>query len=129
MALRGENPPPARHEGRATSLQSSIAESGSVPGLSESNAYNVLPWTNGRCMVWDFTCPDTLAASRLDRAVFSASAVASDAETRKSSKYLGVNVLFRVRIAVETLGRGTRRRGVRLLLRPWPPHRCSNFET
>jgi len=55
---------------------------------------NVLPWTNGRCMVWDFTCPDTLAASRLDRAVFSASAVANDAETRKSSKYRSLASMY-----------------------------------
>jgi len=42
---------------------------------------------------------------------------------------LGVNVLFRARIAVETLGRGTRRRGVCLLLWPWPLHHCSEFGT
>src|SRR5664279_2393093 len=29
----------------------------------------MLPWANGHCMVWDFTCPDTLAASHLNRAV------------------------------------------------------------
>ena len=29
----------------------------------------VLPWANGRCMVWDFTCPDTLATSHLNHAV------------------------------------------------------------
>ena len=30
---------------------------------------HVLPWANGRCMAWDFTCPNTLAASHLNRAV------------------------------------------------------------
>ena len=27
------------------------------------------PWKEGHCLVWDFICPDTLAASHLDRAV------------------------------------------------------------
>ena len=31
----------------------------------------VLPWANGRCLVWDFTCSDTMAASHLNRAVVS----------------------------------------------------------
>ena len=58
-------------------------------------------------MVWDCTCPDTLAASHLDRAVLSASAVANDAETRKSSKYrslIGVNVLFRACSSRDAIG-------------------------
>lgn len=65
----------------------------------------VLPWANGRCLVWDFTCPDTLAASHLNRAVMSPGAVANYAENRKSSKYLSLsaNYCF-VPVAVETLG-------------------------
>lgn len=65
----------------------------------------VLPWANGRCLVWDFTCPDTLAASHLNRAVMSPGAVANYAENRKSSKYssLSANYCF-VPVAVETLG-------------------------
>ena len=65
----------------------------------------VLPWTNGRCMVWDFTCPDTLAASHLNRAVLNAGAVANDSERRKSSKYRSLAALYSfMPVAVETLG-------------------------
>jgi hypothetical protein len=66
---------------------------------------SVLPWANGRCLVWDFTCPDTLAVSHLNRAVLSPSAVANDAEHRKTMKYRSLASLYRFTpIAVETLG-------------------------
>jgi len=59
----------------------------------------VLPWANGRCIVWDFTCP-TLAASNLNCA--SPGAVA---ESRKSSKYLSLSAQYHsVPIAFEPLG-------------------------
>ena len=65
----------------------------------------VLPWANGRCLVWDFTCPDTLAASHLNRAVVSPGTVANDAEDRKTAKYLTLAPLYSFKpIAVETLG-------------------------
>jgi len=55
--------------------------------------------------VWDFTCRDTLAASRLNRVVLSLGAVAYDAESRKSSKYFSLSAQYRfVPIALETLG-------------------------
>ena len=64
-----------------------------------------MPWANGRCMVWDFTCPDTLAASYLNRAVVSPGAVANDAEDRKSSKYRSLAGYYSFKpVAVETLG-------------------------
>jgi len=46
----------------------------------------IVPWARGRCLVWDFTCPDTLAASHLNRAVVGPGAVATDAEEKKKSK-------------------------------------------
>ena len=65
----------------------------------------VIPWANGRCAVWDFTCPDTLATSHLDRAVLRAGAVASDAETRKSMKYSFLSAQYSfIPVAVESLG-------------------------
>jgi len=30
----------------------------------------VLLWANGRCMIWVFACPDTLATSRLNRSCY-----------------------------------------------------------
>ena len=64
-----------------------------------------VPWANGRCLVWDFTCPDTLAASHLNRAVLGSGVVANDAESRKSIKYSSLSALYRfIPIAIETLG-------------------------
>jgi hypothetical protein len=65
----------------------------------------VLPWANGRCLVWDFTCPDTLAASHLNKAILCPGAVANEAENRKITKYSSLSAQYRfVPIAVETLG-------------------------
>ena len=71
--------------------------SANVPALLEPSSLSiddgkrpdgltVQPWSNGRCMIWDFTCPDTLAVSHLNRAVIGPSSVANDAEGRKSGK-------------------------------------------
>ena len=65
----------------------------------------VLPWANGRCLVWDFTCPDTLAASHLNRAVLGPSTVANDAESRKSTKYRSLSAMYSFSpVAVESSG-------------------------
>ena len=40
---------------------------------------SIVPWTRGRALMWDFTCPDTLALSHLNRAVVGPSAVANEA--------------------------------------------------
>ena len=62
-------------------------------------------WANGSCLVWNFTCPDTLAASHLNRAVVSPRSVANDAEDRKTVKYLTLALLYNfMPIAVEILG-------------------------
>jgi len=47
----------------------------------------LMPWANGRCLLWDFTCSHTLTASFLNRAVLGPSNVACDAEKRKICKY------------------------------------------
>jgi len=41
------------------------------------------PWTEGRYLVWDLTCPVTFATSHLNRAVTGAEAVASEAQAKK----------------------------------------------
>ena len=90
--------------------------SASVPAMLEPNSLSrddgkrpdgltVMPWANGRCLVWDFTCSDTLAASHLNRAVVSPGAVADFAERRKSEKYRSLSPFYSFTpIAVETLG-------------------------
>jgi hypothetical protein len=63
------------------------------------------PWRNGRCLVWDFTCPDTLAPSHWNAAVTGPGVVAGEAEVRKKTKYSQLSVMYCfVPIAVETLG-------------------------
>jgi len=65
----------------------------------------LIPWSGGHSMIWDFTCPDTLAPSHLQRTMFTAGAAASSAESRKISKYadMGQAHIF-IPVAMETLG-------------------------
>ena len=65
----------------------------------------MIPWQNGKPLVWDATCPDTLAISYRSQATSSAGAVADLAEGRKAEKYssLGVGYSF-TPVAIETLG-------------------------
>ena len=65
----------------------------------------IVPWERGKALVWDATCPDTLASSYSVRASREAGAVASYAEDRKDDIYanLNPNHIF-VPVVVETLG-------------------------
>ena len=93
-----------------------VLVSANVPSLLEPNSLchedgkrpdglTVLPWANGHCLVWDFTCPNTLAASHLNRAVLGSGIVANDTESRKSTKYSSLSALYCfIPIAIETLG-------------------------
>jgi hypothetical protein len=66
---------------------------------------SLTPWSKGRCLVWDFTCPDTLAPSHLDTAVSGPGVLATEAEGRKCMKYTSLSATYCfVPIAVETLG-------------------------
>ena len=62
-------------------------------------------WKEGKPLVWDVTCPDTLALSYRAQATSSAGAVADLAEGRRVDKYssLGVGYYF-TPIAIETFG-------------------------
>jgi len=65
----------------------------------------VLPWANDRCMIWHFTCPDTLAISHLNRSVLFAGAAANEAERRKMMKYCSLSARYSfVQVAVKSLG-------------------------
>jgi hypothetical protein len=65
------------------------------------------PWHCGRYLVWDFTCPDTLAPSHLSQSSLAAGAAAARAEALKQTKYAELvssgDFIF-APIAVETLG-------------------------
>ena len=65
------------------------------------------PWSAGRYLVWDFTCPGPLASSHLRQSSLHTGSAAASAEAHKPSKYselasLGNYVFFAV--AIETLG-------------------------
>lgn len=65
------------------------------------------PWAGGRYLVWDFTCPDTVAPSHLLQSSREAGSAAAGAETRKVSKYRAImasgDYIF-TPVAIETLG-------------------------
>jgi hypothetical protein len=63
------------------------------------------PWSKGRCLVWDFTCSDTLASSHVNKTSLSACASAADAEDAKIRKYSTLVSQYEFApIGVETLG-------------------------
>ena len=65
------------------------------------------PWSRGQSLVWDFTCPDTLAPSHLNQSSMAAGSAAEGAEEIKRNKYRELaeapEYVF-VPIAIETLG-------------------------
>ena len=63
------------------------------PGLSRSDGkrpdgMTLVPWSLGRLLIWDATCPDTYAVSYRGQATTEAGCVAAHAEERKSGKYV-----------------------------------------
>ena len=104
-----------RHAAVNDLIRRSLSSAG-VPSRLEPSSLNrsdgkrpdglsMIPWKDGRCMIWDFTCPDTLAKSHLDLAVSGAGFVATNAEGLKTKKYqsLVASYIFEP-IAVETFG-------------------------
>ena len=47
----------------------------------------LIPWSKGRCLIWDATCPDTVAASYVTRTSVEAGEAAKTSETQKMAKY------------------------------------------
>ena len=81
------------------------------PGLSISDGKRpdgatLAPWSSGRPVVWDATCPDTFAPSHRSHATRSAGCVGEQAEGKKAEKYaahLAPAYLFQL-VAIETSG-------------------------
>ena len=64
-----------------------------------------MPWKVERALVWDVTCPDTLAPSHSRMAVMEAGAVVNDVEFKKRQKYAHLTSShYFLSIAVETVG-------------------------
>jgi hypothetical protein len=66
---------------------------------------NLIQFSHGICLLWDFTCPDTLAPSHSSQSFLAAGPAALGAETRKRTKYVDLlrNYTF-ILFAVETIG-------------------------
>jgi hypothetical protein len=107
-----------RHS-RHASLNSIVAKalkSADIPAHLEPNGLlrddckrpdgiTLVPWARGKCLLWDVTCPDTLAPSHISKSSLAAGSAASEAEARKSAKYSLLSVAHTfVPIAVETFG-------------------------
>jgi len=46
-----------------------------------------VPWAKGRCLLWDFTFPDTLVLSLINKSSIACGSAASEAEAHKFTKY------------------------------------------
>ena len=79
---------------------------GLLPGSAmRPDGATIIPWVRGKCLAWDATTPDTLAASHLPSTRNCAGAAAAQAAALKDRKYSALtSTYFFVPIAVETLG-------------------------
>lgn len=80
------------------------------PGLCRSDGkrpdgLSLFPWSQGKCLVWDFTCRDTLAPSNVPLTSQEAGKAAVKAQTDKMSHYQELSLNYIIQpVAVETLG-------------------------
>jgi hypothetical protein len=73
-------------------------------GLRPDGA-SLIPWAQGKCLAWDATTPDTLAASHVPGTSAQAGSAAEHAANNKSNKYGALsNTHHFVPVAIETLG-------------------------
>ena len=64
-----------------------------------------MPCEKGQCLVWDFTCVNTVAAFYVKSAALKAGAPSEMAESKKRKKYSALSRAYIFTpIAVETLG-------------------------
>ena len=104
-----------RHS-HANDLIKRALASGQVPAVREPpglvrtdmkrpDGLTLFPWSNGRCLVWDFTCCDTLAKSHVAATSQEAGKAASKAEQRKLTHYNELSQNYTViPVATETMG-------------------------
>ena len=80
------------------------------PGLDRGggkrpDGVTLVPWARGRCLLWDATCPDTLAPSHVTISSAEAGSTAREAESKKVAKYAALATAHEfVPVAIETMG-------------------------
>lgn len=87
-------------------IPSQLEPTGLIPSSNlRPDGVTLLPWRRGVPMIWDFTCPDSLAPSHLSITSATAGAAAEAAEGAKAHKYSSFSPSYKIiPIAVETLG-------------------------
>ena len=66
---------------------------------------SLIPWQDGRCVTWDVTVTDTVAASYLNNTASCAGSAAEAAASRKEDKYAEIAVRYHFfPLAFETFG-------------------------
>jgi hypothetical protein len=78
----------------------------SIQDRKRPDGISYFPFKNGRCLAWDYTCPDTLARSHIKKFTSTqAGKAAARAEDGKLKKYRHLNNdYYVVPIGIETLG-------------------------
>ena len=87
----------SRHQSANETIRRALV-SGGIPAVLETvgvaredgkrpDGMSLIPWEEGRPLLWDFTCSDTMALSHRDQATSGPSEVACTAESLKMCKY------------------------------------------
>ena len=99
------------NEGIVRALQSAgVQAMREPPGLDRGggkrpDGATMVPWARGRCLLWDATCPDTLAPSHVQSSATMAGSAAAAAEQKKATKYAPLAIAHEfVPVAIETMG-------------------------
>jgi hypothetical protein len=62
-------------------------------------------WKNGKCLIWDFTCADTLCKSYVKKASKEVGSAAAGGENKKVDKYSNLSDYYHfVPVGIETYG-------------------------
>ena len=61
-------------------------------------------WKNGKCLIWDFTCADTLCKSYVKKASTEVGSAAATREDKKVIKYSNLSEFHFVPVGIETFG-------------------------
>jgi hypothetical protein len=65
----------------------------------------LIPWESGKCLTWDVTVTDTLAASNLSHSSLTAGSACEIAAEKKGAKYVELTAMYSfVPVAFETFG-------------------------